>query len=117
MAGLAFPADILAGEVKLLGHALIDGNNVVEGVRDFPIKARPVARQPNREVAVPGRLQCEEKTSQAFVAATGSIGIFILLLGSGLSFTRKLFRDVHDSTPTRVDIILLFWNKSWQPSL
>jgi hypothetical protein len=44
MASLAFPADILADKVKLLGHALIDGNNVVEGVRDFPIKACPVAR-------------------------------------------------------------------------
>ena len=57
LAGLAFPADDLADALELLGHALVGGDDLVEGVGDLADDADLIARHPHREIADPHRLQ------------------------------------------------------------
>ena len=57
LAGLAFAADDLADLLQLLGHALVGGDDVVEGVGDLAGEADLVARQADGEIADAHRLQ------------------------------------------------------------
>ena len=55
--GLAFAADDLADTLELLRHALIGGDDFVEGVGDLALDAEMIAGHPHREVAGAHRLQ------------------------------------------------------------
>ena len=55
--GLAFAADDLADALQLLRHALVGGDDFVEGVGDLALDAEVVAGHPHREIARPHRLQ------------------------------------------------------------
>ena len=59
--GLALAADALADALELLRHALVGGDDLVEGVGDLAFDAEPVARHADREVADPHGLQCGQK--------------------------------------------------------
>jgi len=62
--GLPFLADALADAVQLLGHAAVGRDDLVERVGDLTAQAGPVARQPDREVAVAHRLQGMEQLAE-----------------------------------------------------
>ena len=62
--GLALLADALADPLELLRHALVGGDDLVEGVGDLAFDAEPVARQANRKVADPHRLQRRKQIVQ-----------------------------------------------------
>ena len=50
LAGLALAADDLADALELLRHALVGGDDLVEGVGDLARDAGPVARQPHAKI-------------------------------------------------------------------
>src|SRR5205085_4081919 len=55
--GLALAADDLADMFQLLRHALVGGDDLVEGVGNLAADAGAVYRQAYREIAEPNRLQ------------------------------------------------------------
>ncbi len=57
LAGLALAADDLADALELLGHALVGGDDLVEGVGDLAGDADVVAGHADGEVAGPHGLQ------------------------------------------------------------
>ena len=57
LARLALAADHLADLLELLGHPLVGGDDLVEGVGDLAFDAELVAGHPDREVADPHGLQ------------------------------------------------------------
>jgi hypothetical protein len=63
LAGLALAADDLAHLFQFPGHPLIGGDDVVECVRDLARQPDLVARQADRKVADPHRLQRMEQAS------------------------------------------------------
>ena len=78
--GLAFLADQLADPLELLRHALVGGDDLVEGVGDLAGDAELVARHADREIADPHRLErCEQ-----LMMAAGSIDA-----------VGRVFRDGH----------------------
>ena len=62
MARLAFPADQLSHMLKLLGHALVVGDDLVEGVGDLAEKPGFMTRHPDREIAGFHRLKRMKQT-------------------------------------------------------
>ena len=76
LAGLALAADDLPDMLELLRHALVGGDDLVEGIGDLAGEAGLVARQPHREIADPHRLQRLKQLGQidrgtAFEGADG----------------------------------------------
>ena len=57
LARLALAADHRADAFELAGHPRVGGDDVVDGVGDLAVEAGPVARQPDREVALSHRLE------------------------------------------------------------
>ena len=57
LAGLALAADHLADALQLLRHALVGGDDFVEGVGDLALDAEMIAGHPHREIARAHRLQ------------------------------------------------------------
>ncbi len=57
LSGFAFAADDLADALQLLCHALIGGDDFVEGVGNLALDADVIAGHPNREIAGAHRLQ------------------------------------------------------------
>ena len=49
---LALLADNLAGALRLLGQALVQLHNVVEGIGNLPVEADPFEREAGREIAM-----------------------------------------------------------------
>ena len=74
LAGLALPSDHLADAFELLGHALIGGNDLVEGVGDLAHDADPVSGHADRKVANTHRLKRMQKLLQLQSLATVEIG-------------------------------------------
>ena len=64
LAGLALAADDLADALELLRHALVGGDDLVEGVGDLAEQADLVAGHPDREVADPHGLQRAQEIMQ-----------------------------------------------------
>ena len=54
---LAFLADHLAHAPQFLGHLLVGGNDLVEGVGDLSGQSRPRAREPHGKISVAHRVQ------------------------------------------------------------
>src|SRR6185437_7345156 len=63
--GAALAADHLADVLEFLGHALVGGDDLVEGVGDLAHQSDAVAGHAHREVADPHRLQGVEKLGQS----------------------------------------------------
>ena len=74
LAGVALAADNLADALELLGHALIGGDDFIEGVGDLAHDADPVAGHARREVADPHRLQRVQQFPQFQSLAAVEIG-------------------------------------------
>ena len=55
--GIAVAPDVLADALQLLGHALVGGRDLVEGVRDLAGQADLLAGHPHREIARADGLQ------------------------------------------------------------
>src|SRR5262249_23639050 len=64
VAGVAFAADHAADTVKLGSHALIGGDDLVEGVRDLADKAKLIAGKAYSEIAVTHRLEDAQKLAR-----------------------------------------------------
>ena len=67
LAGLALAADHLADSLELLRHALVGGDDLVEGIGDLAREADLVARQAHREIADAHGLQRMQELAELFV--------------------------------------------------
>ncbi len=70
--GLAFAADDLADALQLLRHALVGGDDLVEGVGDLALDAEVIAGHPHREIARAHRLQCVQQILHRIGLAVGA---------------------------------------------
>ena len=68
---LAFAPDHLADALQLLRHALVGGDDFVEGVGDLALDAEVVAGHPDREIARPHRLQGVQQILHRIGGAVG----------------------------------------------
>ena len=80
--GAAFAADHLADPLELLGHALVGGDDLIEGVGDLAHDADAVAGHAHGEIADPHRLQRVKQFGQPAGIGLG-VAVDVLLADLG----------------------------------
>ena len=83
LARLALFSHHLSDALEFLGHVLVCGHDLVEGVGDFACEPYPCARQPHGEIAIPHALQAGEDRSEIDLFGCFRFTVFAAVFGEG----------------------------------